>query len=119
MIGVRNSIALYVHIPFCRRKCGYCSFVSYDCRQDNVPAYLRALKAELAQRAGGEPVSSIYFGGGTPSLLSVEQFGDLLETIRCLFGIDKSAEITIEANPRTVDEAYLTAIRRLGVNRLS
>ena len=118
MIGVRNSIALYVHIPFCRRKCGYCSFVSYDCRQGDVPAYLRALKAELAQLSG-EFVSSIYFGGGTPSLLSAEQIGDLLTTINCLFVVDKGAEITMEANPGTVDETYLKAVRELGVNRLS
>src|SRR3990172_9718141 len=98
MIGVSNAIALYLHIPFCRRKCNYCSFVSYECRQADIPVYLRALKAEMAQRAGGESVSSIYFGGGTPSLLSVEQVGDLLATINSLFAVDKAAEITIEAN---------------------
>ncbi|MEK7354373.1 MAG: radical SAM family heme chaperone HemW [Chloroflexota bacterium] len=119
MIGVSNAIALYLHIPFCRRKCNYCSFVSYECRQADIAVYLKALKAELAQCADGESVSSIYFGGGTPSLLTAEQVGDLLTTIRSLFAVDKAPEITIEANPGTVDKAYLTAIRRLGVNRLS
>lgn len=119
MIGVRDAIALYIHIPFCQRKCNYCSFVSYESRQADIPVYLRALKAEMTQRAGGESVSSIYFGGGTPSLLSAEQVSDLLATIHSLFAVDKGAEISIEANPGTVDKAYLKAIRELGVNRLS
>ncbi|MBI2850379.1 MAG: radical SAM family heme chaperone HemW [Chloroflexi bacterium] len=119
MIGVSKNIALYLHIPFCRRKCGYCSFTSYACRQADIPAYLRALKAELAQRTNGESVSSIYFGGGTPSLLMPEQIRDVLDTVHTLFKVDKGTEITTEANPGTVDEAYLRAIRALGVNRLS
>ena len=119
MIGVRDDIALYVHIPFCQRKCNYCSFVSYDCRHADIPAYLKALETEMAQRSKGESVSSIYFGGGTPSLLSAEQVSDVLATIYSLFAVDKTAEITIEANPGTVDEACLEAIGGLGVNRLS
>lgn len=119
MIIVSNPIALYVHIPFCRRKCGYCSFVSYQSRQADIPLYLKALKAEITQRANRAAISSVFFGGGTPSLLSAGQIGDILATIRSLFAVDKAAEITIEANPGTVDEAWLTAIRGLGVNRLS
>lgn len=119
MISVSEAISLYLHIPFCRRKCGYCSFVSYDCRQADIPAYVGALKAELAQRAGGESIGSIFFGGGTPSLLTAAQIEDILGTVRSLFNVDKSAEITMEANPGTVDGTYLKAVRRLGVNRLS
>lgn len=119
MIGVSKGIALYLHIPFCRRKCGYCSFISYQSRQADIPVYVTALKAELADRAGGENVSGIYFGGGTPSLLAPEQVGDLLSTVRSLLAVDRGAEITMEANPGTVDEAYLGAIKGLGVNRLS
>lgn len=114
-----NSIALYLHIPFCRRKCRYCSFVSYERRQADIPAYLRALKAELAQRSRGEQVSAIYFGGGTPTLLSPEHLGNILKTIHSLFDVEEAAEITTEANPGTIDETYLSAIRELGVNRLS
>jgi len=80
---------------------------------------LSALKNELIRRAGGECIRSIYFGGGTPSLLPAEHIGDLLSAISSLFTVDEAAEITIEANPGTVNEAYLTSIRKLGANRLS
>jgi oxygen-independent coproporphyrinogen-3 oxidase len=116
---VSRDIALYVHVPFCRRKCLYCSFVSYDNREADIPLYLSALKKELIGRAGGECIRSIYLGGGTPSLLPAEGIGDLLSLISTLFIMDEAAEITIEANPGTIDEAYLTAIRKSGVNRLS
>jgi len=116
---VSRDIALYIHVPFCRRKCPYCSFVSYDYREADIPLYLSALKNELIRRAGGECIRSIYFGGGTPSLLPAEHIGDLLSAISSLFTVDEAAEITIEANPGTVNEAYLTSIRKLGANRLS
>ena len=76
-------------------------------------------KRQLIQRAGGECIRSIYFGGGTPSLLSVKDIGDLLSAIRALFSVDEAVEITIEVNPGTIDRVYLTAIREQGVNRLS
>jgi len=114
-----RDIALYIHIPFCRRKCHYCSFVSYAKREADIPLYLDALKNELKQRAGDECIRSLYLGGGTPSLLPVKDIGDLLSLIRALFTIDEAAEISMEANPGTIDAAYLAAIRQLGVNRLS
>jgi oxygen-independent coproporphyrinogen III oxidase len=114
-----RQLALYIHIPFCHRKCGYCSFISYALRENDLQPYLRALKAEIAQRGGNERLSSIYFGGGTPSLLSVDQFSDILAAISHSFTVDEAAEITMEANPGTVSEAYLSAIRELGINRLS
>jgi oxygen-independent coproporphyrinogen-3 oxidase len=80
---------------------------------------LGALKEEVAWRAGGERVRSIYFGGGTPSLLSAQQIGDILSTISSLFTVDEAAEVTLEANPGTASRTYLEAIRALGVNRLS
>ena len=114
-----RDIALYIHVPFCRRKCPYCSFVSYDHRETDISLYLSALKKELIRRAGGACTRSIYFGGGTPSLLSVKHVGDLISAISSLFNVDEAAEITIEANPVTINREYLTAIRELGVNRLS
>lgn len=81
--------------------------------------YLRALEEELVRRAGGEHIRSIYFGGGTPSLLSAEQIANILSTIHSLFTVEEAVEITIEANPGTVNRAYLTDIRTAGVNRLS
>ncbi len=116
---MHRDIALYIHIPFCRRKCHYCSFISYEQREADIPAYISALKAELAQRARGERVRSIYLGGGTPTLLSMEQVADILAGIGSLFAVDAAAEISMEANPGTVNTAYLAAIRQLGVNRLS
>lgn len=113
------NLALYIHVPFCRHKCHYCSFVSYEHGEADISPYLRALGKELAQHAGNERISSIYFGGGTPSLLSAKQIDALLAVIRSLFSVNETAEITIEANPGTVDRAYLTDIRKLGINRLS
>jgi oxygen-independent coproporphyrinogen-3 oxidase len=114
-----RDIALYVHIPFCRRKCLYCSFISYAEHEADIPRYLDTLKKELAARADGERIHSIFFGGGTPSLLPPESIGGLLAQINTLFSIDKDAEISMEANPGTVDGPYLKAVRQVGVNRLS
>ncbi len=114
-----DDIALYIHIPFCLRKCNYCSFVSYPQREADIPAYVNALKKELDLLAGGKHLHSIYFGGGTPSLLSASQLGDILSSVSCLCKVDKTAEITIEANPGTVSEPYFRTARTLGINRLS
>ena len=116
---MNQDIALYIHFPFCRRKCNYCSFVSYQHREADIPAYVQALKEELALSATGQRVCSMYFGGGTPSLLSPKQVEDVLSAIYSRFVIDEVAEVTIEANPGTVDEPHLAAIRALGINRLS
>jgi len=114
-----QNIALYIHFPFCRRKCNYCSFVSYTSRDTDIIAYLGVLKKEIVLRATDKHINTIYFGGGTPSLLSNEQVEDILSTIGSLNIINKAAEITMEANPGTVDTSYLTAIRKSGINRLS
>ena len=114
-----QDIALYVHVPFCRHKCNYCSFVSYEHREADIPAYLRALAVEMSQHANGVWVRSIYFGGGTPSLLSPTQIGDILTYIRQLYSVAATAEITMEANPGTVSLEYLSAVRGIGINRLS
>jgi oxygen-independent coproporphyrinogen-3 oxidase len=114
-----QDIALYIHFPFCRRRCSYCSFVSYQGRESDIPEYVKALKKELVLRAAEQRVSSIYFGGGTPSLLSPEQIHELLSVIPSHFTVDEASEVTLEANPGTVDEPYLADIMKLGINRLS
>jgi len=114
-----QDIALYLHVPFCRRKCHYCSFVSYERREAAIPEYIKALEKEMAYRSNGERVHSIYLGGGTPSLLPSKHIGELFSTIRSLFTVDEDAEITMEANPGTIDRAYLEDVRDLGINRLS
>ncbi|MDP2719604.1 MAG: radical SAM family heme chaperone HemW [Dehalococcoidia bacterium] len=112
-------ISLYIHIPFCRRKCNYCSFISFQDRIEDIPAYVGGVKKELAFHAQGQRLRSIYLGGGTPSLLSAEQVGDIFSAVRALFEVEETAEITIEANPGTVNAKYLSTLREMGINRLS
>jgi oxygen-independent coproporphyrinogen-3 oxidase len=114
-----QDIALYIHFPFCRRRCSYCSFASYQGREADIPEYVKALNKELTMRAAGQRVRSIYFGGGTPSLLSPEQIRELLSTIHSHFTVNVAAEVTLEANPGTVDRQYLTTIQAVGIKRLS
>ena len=117
-----TAYALYLHIPFCRRRCSYCDFNTYTTLGDLQVDYVAALAREIAQvgAAGGRPaVRTIFFGGGTPSLLSPVQVEMLLDAARAAFAVDPAAEITMEANPGTVDVGYLSAVRALGVNRLS
>lgn len=120
-----QPLAVYVHIPYCARKCAYCDFNSYDrFGEPQVERYIRALRREMALAARrpevtGRPVTSVFFGGGTPTVLSGEQLAGLLTTLTSLFPLAPGAEITSEANPGTVDEAKLAAMRQAGFNRLS
>ncbi|MDY7018573.1 MAG: coproporphyrinogen III oxidase, partial [Chloroflexota bacterium] len=88
---MNQDIALYIHFPFCLRKCNYCSFVSYQDREADIPAYVKAIKEELALSATGQRVCSMYFGGGTPSLLSPKQVEDVLSAIYSRFVVDEAA----------------------------
>lgn len=118
-----QSLGLYLHIPFCTHRCGYCDFNTYAGIQDLIPAYTRALANEVrfAAQAAGErlPVHSIYFGGGTPSLVPADLLALVFEAIRAGFEVLPEAEITLEANPGTLSLAYLQGLLALGVNRLS
>ncbi len=122
-----TAYALYLHIPFCRQRCSYCDFNTYTTLGDLQGAYVAALAAEIRQvgalaAAAGDPqpvVRTIFFGGGTPSLLTPQQLGDILAAARASFRIQPDAEITMEANPGTVSADYLATARALGVNRLS
>ena len=115
--------AVYLHIPFCIHRCGYCDFNTYAGLEDLIPAYTAALVREitlLASSAGERlPVQSIFFGGGTPSLLSGAQLASILSALEEAFLWLPEIEITLEANPGTVSLASLQEMRRLGVNRLS
>ena len=113
---------LYLHIPFCRRKCPYCDFFSVegdDARLAGYPALLQRHLAWAAAEGWQGPFDTVYFGGGTPSRLFPEAIGDLLATADRLFGLAGDAEITLEANPGTVTLKSLTGYRAAGVNRLS
>ncbi|MBI2953522.1 MAG: radical SAM family heme chaperone HemW [Chloroflexi bacterium] len=120
------DIAIYIHIPFCERKCPYCDFNSFSGRQALRTAYVDALCHEMAAvaargRALGASYAArtLYFGGGTPTLLDPRHFAQLLACAREQFGWHERLETTTEANPGTIDVAYLRALRALGVNRVS
>lgn len=122
-----DTISLYLHIPFCHAKCYYCDFNSYagmlGLRERYVAALAReiALAGERARLADGAPrrCRTIFFGGGTPSLLTAAQVAELLAAARAAFAVDVDAEITLEANPGALEYGQLDAIRAAGVNRLS
>lgn len=122
---MNDGLSLYLHIPFCRHRCSYCDFNTYVSLGGLQGAYARALAMEIGQAGamgnGGEkrPLSTIFFGGGTPSLMTIEELALILTAVSQNFTIAPDAEISMEANPGTVDAAYLTALRELGINRLS
>ncbi len=114
--------SVYVHIPFCRAKCAYCDFNSYARQERLIPAYVEALLREAAfwaETGVAARVETLYFGGGTPSLLPAIEAERLLTGLRRAFAIADEAEITFEANPESASAEKLRTLRRLGVNRLS
>ena len=117
-----KNLSLYIHIPFCVRKCHYCDFLSAPCDDMTKQDYVDALCGEIIERAGSfcnKKVDTIFFGGGTPSVLSAEQMEQIMGTVREHFQILPEAEITMEMNPGTVDEEKLVGYKRVGINRLS
>ena len=112
--------ALYVHIPFCKLRCSYCDFITYAHIQALQPEYVLKLVQEIETSAfESDPVETVYFGGGTPSLLDLDQVAVILDAVRARFGIAKGAEVTMEVNPGTVQGDYYASLLDLGVNRLS
>lgn len=117
-----GELELYLHIPFCVKKCNYCDFLSAPADEATKKNYIRALQKEIqASKAEteGYVVHSVFVGGGTPSVISSEDMTALFQTIRETFCVDENAEITIEINPGTVDEKKLEAYRKCGINRIS
>jgi oxygen-independent coproporphyrinogen-3 oxidase len=113
-----SQAGLYIHIPFCKSKCGYCSF--YSIKSLNlIPDFIDALKKEIKFYSDFKSFDTIYFGGGTPSLLTPQQLEIILKTVNKFYRIDPHAEITIEVNPGDVSLEYLQALRFLGINRLN
>jgi oxygen-independent coproporphyrinogen-3 oxidase len=118
------GFSLYAHIPYCQAKCPYCDFNSHAATAWPEDDYTRALIAEMRHRAEqapfrGNSISTIFFGGGTPSLFQPAAIGKILEAAEKVFGIERDAEITLEANPGTVDQNKLSGFRSAGINRLS
>lgn len=109
---------LYIHLPFCAKKCRYCSFVSYANRLSCTYAYADAVVREMAQYQPCD-IATVYFGGGTPSVVEPAVIGQILAAARERFAIAPGAEITLEANPATVTASGFAAYREMGINRIS
>jgi oxygen-independent coproporphyrinogen-3 oxidase len=120
-MNLKNQIAIYIHIPFCDHKCIYCDFYSIT-KTENVNEFIKAIKVEILNSKKyfeNSEVSSIFFGGGTPSLLTPKQIDEILTTIITICKISQTAEITLETNPGTVDLEKLKDFKSVGINRLS
>ena len=113
------ALELYVHIPFCVKKCGYCDFVSAPAADVAQDAYVKALLQEIRSAGQKDQVSSIFIGGGTPSIIKAEHIEAILSCIRQEFAVEEDAEVTLEANPGTLTAEKLAVYRRAGINRLS
>ncbi|MFA5035434.1 MAG: radical SAM family heme chaperone HemW, partial [Candidatus Margulisiibacteriota bacterium] len=113
--------ALYVHLPFCKQKCNYCDFVSYANKEGLIDAYVETLVQEIKLQlpALDAPLSTIFFGGGTPTLLEPKHYEKIFKSIESRTLSVEHGEITIEANPGTADRNKLKELRSLGINRLS
>lgn len=115
----KEQAGLYIHIPFCLSKCGYCSFYSTE-SVHLIPEYITALKKEIRYyHKAFSSFDTVYIGGGTPSLLTPQQLAELFSAINKYYNLDKDAEITLEANPGDLSLEYLKAVRRIGINRLN
>ena len=119
---MKKDLGLYIHIPFCVKKCEYCDFLSWNAGEEERQQYVAALLSEIEsyrEFAKGYRVSTIFIGGGTPSVLLPKQMEDILQKIYEIFELERRPEITIEVNPGTVDEEKLQCYKENGVNRLS
>ena len=115
----QKGIGVYIHVPFCASKCAYCDFYS-RVRQDQKAGYLDALEQEMfGWKNRGLKADTVFFGGGTPSLLTPSELERIVHAVKTNFALLPDAEVTMEANPETVDQAYLEAVAALGINRLS
>ena len=121
-----TNTSIYLHIPFCKHRCAYCDFNTYAGQEDSIPAYVDALIKEIefighqaAKLPNYQLIHTVFFGGGTPSLLSAPQFDSILRALRAAFTLTADAEISIEANPGTISPQQLTALRETGINRIS
>lgn len=117
-----DHYGLYIHIPFCKKKCFYCDFTSYEDIQDCIPSYIHALQKEIELVASQYPniqLKSIFIGGGTPTYIDSYYIKSILEFIKKHFIVEKNAEISIEGNPGTFNYKNLMDYRKVGINRLS
>ena len=112
-------LGLYIHIPFCSAICNYCNFNRGLYDDALKTRYVDALRAEILRESQGAAADTIFFGGGTPSLLTGDALAEILERLRQTFVVDPDAEITVESNPESLDAEKLARYRHAGVNRIS
>ena len=119
--AMKRKIRLYVHIPFCVQKCLYCDFLSWHDSRENQARYVQALCREIRACRGRYParVSSLFFGGGTPSVLEPGQMAEIMEALGEVFSFETDSEMSIEANPGTVNLEKLRTYEKIGLNRIS
>ena len=113
---------LYIHIPFCIRKCAYCDFLSAPADQDTIARYMSALEKQLVMQAASfqkKVIDTVFIGGGTPTILRIEQLERLLAAVRKYYAIAENTEITVEANPGTITAGKAHVLAEGGVNRVS
>ena len=116
-----DKLGIYVHIPFCKSKCKYCDFISFSCKESNIKEYFDVLIKEIQNTKynKNKEVTTIYLGGGTPSVPDSKYIVNTLQTIKKVFRISSNAEITIEINPGTITKQKLVDYKNAGVNRIS
>lgn len=112
-------LGIYIHVPFCKKRCHYCAFYSTTFGQGERQNYVRALEAEMKARATSEPVTTVYFGGGTPSQLASDELQHIFDALHRYYIINDDAEITFECNPDDVTDVFAQCLVTLGVNRVS
>lgn len=114
-----GTMGLYVHVPFCSAICGYCNFNRGLLDEDLKRRYIAAVTREIARSGDGSRVDSIFFGGGTPSLLAVGEVARILDTCRSVFDVASDTEVTFEMNPESCSRSYVSALLDVGINRIS
>ncbi len=116
-----KSVGVYIHIPFCRKRCAYCDFYTAMCHSEVMEKYISRLKEEIYRWGGAlsRPADTVYFGGGTPSVFGADILSDLLFTVKDAFKVSADAEITLELNPEDAEDEFFRSVKNAGFNRLS
>lgn len=117
-----KDLSLYIHIPFCKTICLYCNFLTFAHKNKKIPHYIESLIKEIAERSANyknHEIKTIYFGGGTPSLIDPNFIVQILDSIRQNFNIVKNPEISLECNPESVDQQRIEKYKKIGINRIS
>ena len=117
-----KELELYIHIPFCIRKCNYCDFLSFSCDEEGIEKYVSTLVEEIRCKARDykdDMITSVFIGGGTPSILSAKQIESIMNALKNNYAFSDDCEITIESNPGTLTEEKLLAYKKSGISRLS